>query len=161
MSERLRGTYDDDPNGSWYWPKDLPARRDVRYALELAAAGIGNEEVHKRTRLSTNRVLAIKTVPHMYDPYDDQVAVERALGGDRTVLPQLTYFERDTVRRLLVQRYRSEPYDPAVHNSTDAQDWSRPRHWLVTLAADWGVTSRRLSAMVVKIIERANAGVAA
>lgn len=158
MSERLRGTYDDDPNGSCYWPKDLPARRDVRYALELMAAGVGGSEIHKRTRLSTNRVLAIRTVPHMYDPYDDRVAIERALGGDRTVLPQLTYFERDTVRRLLVQRYRSEPYDPADFN-TDG--WNGPRHWLVTLAADWGVPQRRLSSMIVKIIARADAQVAA
>lgn len=157
MSEpRKRGIYDNNPAGTWYWPKDLPARRDAQYARQLHTAGYGNGEIQRRTRLSTNRVLAITTVPHMYDPVDDTVAIQRALEGDRSVLPDLTYYERDTLRRLLVHRYRKEPYDQQRNRG-----WDGEPYWLTVLAEDWGIPAGKALRFVQKIVQRGGDGTVA
>lgn len=104
----MREQYDDDINSRSYWPVNLPPRELTRRALRLLERGWSQERVCETTGLTSNRVLAISRLPHRYDPDDDEVAIERALQGDRGVMENLSFYERQVVMQKIVARYLAE-----------------------------------------------------
>lgn len=150
----MREQYDDDVNARNYWPQHLPPRELAGRAIALLASGESQASIGRRTGLTTNRMLAISRFPEKYDPVDDKVAINRALSGDRTVLPALTFFERDTVLDLLSARLASEPWDFTMNNwHTEPHE----AHWLDTLAADWGTDGSKLRIRVGRRSKKAAA----
>lgn len=136
----MREQYDDDINARNYWPRtELPPRELVARTLRLLARGDSKESIVRRTGLSTNRVLAISRLPERYDPIDDQVAIDRALAGDRTVMPGLSFYERQTIMQSIEDRFVAEPFDRALNN------WRSEKgepHWLTALMNDWGLVKQ-------------------
>lgn len=130
----MREHYDTDVNGQNFWPRALPSREQVAHGFRLLDRGVSQSRVSRDTGLSINRVLAMTRLPDLYDPVDDEVAIERALAGDRSVLPSLTCFERMRVTAHLVARYEADPPDPAVNGRYGEV------HWLSELLRDWGLT---------------------
>lgn len=143
----MREQYDDDINARNYWPNTLPPRALTARALAMLRNGRPKTEVCEKTGLTTNRVLAIHRLPERYDPVDDEVAIARALAGDGSVLPTLTFYERTVVRERLIDRYEAEPFDPSVNGSRTelGESW-----WLSNLADDWGTDRKLLHGRVGK-----------
>ena len=61
------------------------------------------EELSKELELSVGTVQRVAASRDHHDPVDDQIAIERAMDGDPTVLAALTYFETRVILGLLSQ----------------------------------------------------------
>src|SRR5690606_8101913 len=55
-----------------------------------------------------------------YDPYIDEIAVEKALRGERRAWDRLTYYERQEVRAALLRRSEREPYSQDHRSGVEA-----------------------------------------
>lgn len=63
-----------------------------------------------------------------YDPYIDEIAVEKALRGERRAWDRLTYYERQEVRAALLRRSEREPYSQDHRSGVEAYwlgEWAR------------------------------------
>lgn len=139
----MRDAYSNDPAERTYWPIRLPPRETTDLVLTMLAEGAGWRAINARTGVTSNRIGAMSANPAAWDTVDDEVAIERALQGDRSVLPALTLYERVKVRDALAERLEREPYEPAF----DQEFRNRPvssDHWLTILADCWGVDRRKL-----------------
>ena len=148
----MRDVNSSDPNDSSYWPINLPAREKVRLAQRMLKHGATRNAVNKATGITYNRIGYIIDQPALWDTVDDEVAIERALGGDRSVLPYLTLYERDVVRCRLAERLEREPYEPSFQGNKPIHSSD---HWLSILADQWGVNRRRIFSRLGKHNERA------
>lgn len=123
-------------------PRELMQRvydlREQGVSVPRIAALVGRPE---------NTVYAWIYHPERYDPYIDQVAVERALSGDRKVFDNLTLYEADEFYDRLEARMAIEPYDRRLHHKTrgtTGNPGTRSPHWLHDLAELLGLPVDRL-----------------
>jgi hypothetical protein len=68
-------------------------RETVAEIYELAEAGLGHRKIAAKLGVSTGAVGHYLRNPARFDPYLDEVAIARALGGDRPVYDNLTHWE--------------------------------------------------------------------
>lgn len=141
----MRREYSSDPRKPGYWPRRVPPRNAVKLALKLLDKGdTSSRDIERRTGLTPNRIVHIRAQPQAYDPVDDPVAIDRALAGDRSVLPALTIYERVELRARLVDRALAEPFDRVAQSHPVEGE----QFWLTVLADRWGVSVSYLSHMV-------------
>lgn len=139
----MRDAYPSDPAESTYWPIRLPPREVTDIALAMLDEGAGWRAINARTGITSNRIGAMSANPELWDTVDDEVAIERALQGDRSVLPALTLYERVRLRQALAERLEREPYEPVFDQEFRNRHVSS-NHWLSILADCWGVDRRKL-----------------
>lgn len=75
-----------------------------------------------------------------FDPIDDEVAVERAIAGERAVYEALTHYERARVREVVHTLYKA--------GELDLHEWS----------AKVGETSNNMSAFIYRLKKRVARG---
>ena len=148
----MRDTNSNNPDDTSYWPINLPPRERVERVKAMLAVGTTWREIDRAVRMTQNRINYISRNPEIWDTVDDEVAIERALGGDRTVLPNLTLYERDRVRQALAERLGREPCEPSFRGNKPIHSSD---HWLSMLADQWGVNRRRLYGRLGKYNGRA------
>lgn len=135
----------------------LPTAERVTTIRELRSAGHRVGAIAARV-FGTHRhgkgwVREILASSHDFDPYVDQVAVDRALLGDAAVWESLTHYERRDVMLAVHERWTSE----RAENVRWKQVWGGKRgtnfwtdlhpprpEWVAALADGWGLTSGRL-----------------
>lgn len=145
----MRDTNSNNPDDASYWPIRLPPRQLTERVKEMLAAGHTWQQIEYATGVTFNRIGYIKSHPDLWDTVDDEVAVERALQGDASVLPTLTLYERDTVRTRLRERLEADPWESGYGNEFV--------HWLSELGFQWGVDVSRLRARINRQIVRRRA----
>jgi hypothetical protein len=128
--------YSNDIAAATYWPLTVIDGEKVYETERLLGRGMSPTAIGTRVGLGHEQVQRIRDYAWKYDPYVDEVAVERALGGDRSVLPRLTIRERAELRLRMVEHYIAEPHEPGSV------------HWLSTLASSWGTSFERLRDMI-------------
>lgn len=81
--------------------KTIPSRKKVLAAHGMREAGLKTAAIAKALGIRPIAVERWFNQPETYDPYYDEVAVERALQGDAAVYDSLTIFEYRLVVALL------------------------------------------------------------
>lgn len=139
----LAAILSNDPNIQSYWPVRLPDRDAIREAKWMLKRGMTGGEIEYRTGLNSDRIYSLRHNPEQWSLIVDEVAITRALDGDRTVLPHLTRYERLELLERLTAMYEAEPGRSSNQQET---------HWTTELAMKWGVDPKkfreRLSARV-------------
>ena len=124
--------------------------RDVmRRVFDLRDEGVSQRRIAIATGRARGSVATWLANSEQFDPHIDDIAVERALRGDRVVFGNLTMFERQAFLDQLVARLRREPRDTFHHNQS-GEPW-----WLSVLSADLGMSSNVLANAAYRRLGRA------
>lgn len=121
-------------------------REQIAEARDMRDNGATYHEIGARFRRSYDAVRVWVTDSEL-DPVDDEVAITRALSGDRAVFEALTVFERGTFAERVSARLEREPFDRRVNNHRvdDNTPW-----WLGDLSRDLGFARADYLAAVVR-----------
>lgn len=115
----------------------------VKQVYQLKEDGLNHTQIAKKTGCSLVQVRRWLADPDKYSPYIDDVAVERALGGDRKVFEALTDFERGAFWAGFDKKCRATSLDLIKQEGSNGGHWSNP--YLNQIADDFGLTPRRVS----------------
>lgn len=113
-------------------------------ALRDAEKPMTNWRIAKAVGMYHGTVDMVLAHRDKYDPYDDDVAIERALKGDRDVYDALTPFEYRTFLWQVHERIQREPSDSFV-----GLDW-----WLRGLCNDLGTNVDTMQRLVAGAVAR-------
>lgn len=114
--------------------------RDVMFtAYDLYAQGTSVAEIARTVKRYHTTVAVWLNHPERFDPYLDEVAIARAMAGDREVYEHLTMYEEDEFLNRLEARVEAEPYDPKIHVSGDNPGLRREVYWLSDLSYQLGL----------------------
>lgn len=116
--------------------KVLPTFDKVEQVLELHGYGWAEGDIAEKVFGRTVDGAGIKTVrqiiadPHLFDSDIDEVAVARALQGDRPVWDALTHYERRAVMLKIVERRENEIHENYVDRSAfKGAQWTKQKGW--------------------------------
>ena len=121
--------------------------------LILANRGADERDISLLVFGTPWRTVTVRDVvsnPERYDPVVDEVAVRRAMDGDREVWQNLTHHERRQVLLLVKARWDDDRAE---------EEWTRELFgkstlgrngspWLADLAADWGMSRTQLVTLI-------------
>jgi hypothetical protein len=119
-------------------------RELVLAAYELREEGYSNAVIGRTLGVDRRVVGHWFNEPEKFDPYFDEVALERALAGERKVFDALTIYEADEFYRRVEERFEREPYDNKIHypeyEGTGAAG-TRKTYWMHDLERSLGMSS--------------------
>lgn len=140
----------------------IPPRDLMRLVYDMHESGVGAPTIARRLKLPKGTVGGWLGHPDRFDPYLDEIALERALKGERPVFMALTMYEVDEFYDRVEARLRVEPYDNRIHHSefdTDGRRGTRSPYWLHELEDGLGV-SRGMLRQALRNRARARAAAA-
>ena len=115
----------------------LPSPEKVAEVKDLVALGFEVDDIVTKVFGTSDygghcrkAVVGIITNPHDYDTDIDEIAVARALQGDRAVWESLTHYER---REVMIQIYDRRELEAesneADFSAFDPKTWSKRKGW--------------------------------
>lgn len=115
----------------------------IRNVYDLAEKGLSGYRISKITGLSSDTVAKWLKYPNKFSPHLDEVALERALNGDRRVFDSLSNYER----RVFWQRAGDLSWRSYIETKTDKDQGYERNPWVNELAARLGYEENAFSAM--------------
>lgn len=127
-------------------PTNLPSREMLFTVYDMREQGARPAEIAAAVGRSEKRVRYWLHNPQRYDPYFDEIALERVMNGDRSVYENLTVFEMDEFYNRLEARVQAEPFDSKLHHrefgtAPNSQAGTRKTYWLHDLTRSLGLNS--------------------
>lgn len=127
---------------------NVPDREQMRRIYDLRAAGYTASMISATVGRPVGTINWYLSRPDRFDPYLDEVALKRALAGERKVFEHLTVFELDEFYRRIERRLEVEPYDDKIHASefgTKKSRGTRSTFWLHDLEQLLGLSRGRMA----------------
>lgn len=100
-----------------FQPERFPARETVMAAYEMREQGALVQDIANALGENRKTVNTWLAHPERYDPFIDEVALERSMAGDEKVYFHLTIYEREEFFKRVVARMEKDPYDPKIHRT--------------------------------------------
>lgn len=122
-------------------PSRLPSRQTLLTVYDMREQGYLVREIADAVGRRERTIWFWLSNPHRYDPYFDEVALERAMNGERKVYDRLTVFEMEEFYNRLEARMQVEPYDNKIHHpefGTTGMAGTRSSYWLHDLVRRLG-----------------------
>ena len=91
------------------YPGRIPQRERVLEAYELHSDGFSLRKIADRIGGNYSAIRCWLQDPGKFDPYIDEVAIERAMKCDTSVIPRLSVFEYEESARRLMQMRQDFP----------------------------------------------------
>jgi len=109
---------------------------------ELKESGMNNSQVAKATGTTREQVRRWWSFPEKYSPYLDEIAIERAINGDRKVFEALTDFERHEFWMRFIKRANSVDLE-LVKQDNNGGNWTNP--YLTMMQSALGMSGKALT----------------
>jgi hypothetical protein len=122
---------------------------EVRYAYELAAMGLSGYAIAKITGQNERKVYRWLNQPETFSPYIDEVAIHRALEGEREVYRNLSTFEA----RVFWER-AARKSDASSRQAAEDPDTEARNPWAANMSELLGWDNKQFRALCSKAKSR-------